>query len=269
MIIIVWIIVIQHEGVMRSTTNKVDVIIKGVMLGDFNVGKSSVFQRFIHGVLRYNPTIGVDFQVKDVVCEGHTVRLHLWDTAGQERFRSIVQVYVRNIYLFFVVIDVTQRTSLEQLGHWVSFIQNNNSARSNLHIVLLVNKTDLPKQKWAFTRKDVHDYCSAHPTHFKAVHFISATRPVNTTPHHTDITEMYTETIRDIYKLLKSTSHPVKGIIDHRPRDGLLTPPGSPPRVNPMSNEVMTILGFKALSPQKTHCCTTTNTNEKDSSCCY
>jgi small GTP-binding protein len=78
----------------------IDIIIKGAMLGDFNVGKSSISQMYVHGEIQRNPTIGVDFHSKDISYRGYKVCPHLWDTAGQERFRSIVKVYARNIYIF-------------------------------------------------------------------------------------------------------------------------------------------------------------------------
>ncbi len=41
-----------------------DIIIKGTMVGEFNVGKSSILQRYIGDTLRPNPTIGVDLNTK-------------------------------------------------------------------------------------------------------------------------------------------------------------------------------------------------------------
>jgi len=35
-----------------------------------------------------NPTVGIDFILKNIYLENRTIKLVLWDTAGQEKFRS-------------------------------------------------------------------------------------------------------------------------------------------------------------------------------------
>ena len=36
--------------------------------------------------------VGVDFQVKSLVVDGHVIALQLWDTAGQERYGVLITV---------------------------------------------------------------------------------------------------------------------------------------------------------------------------------
>lgn len=59
--------------------------IKCILLGDSQVGKSSLLLRFY---LRYfksdmEPTVGVDFVRKEVYSEGVRFEMQVWDTAGQ------------------------------------------------------------------------------------------------------------------------------------------------------------------------------------------
>lgn len=58
--------------------------IKCILLGNSEVGKSSIMLRFY---LRYfkpesNPTVGVDFIRKTVYIQAHKIELQVWDTAG-------------------------------------------------------------------------------------------------------------------------------------------------------------------------------------------
>ncbi len=70
--------------------------LKTVVVGDTDVGKTSLSARFCHGAVppMATPTIGASFLQKrlEVVVDGAApveVLLQLWDTAGQERFRSM------------------------------------------------------------------------------------------------------------------------------------------------------------------------------------
>ena len=268
-----------------------DVIIKGAMLGDFNVGKSSIFQRFMHNELHYNPTIGVDFQSKTFSHCGKNVRLHLWDTAGQERFRSIVQVYMRNIHVFFLVIDVTQRSSFDHLDYWVKFIRDHTSNARTMHrppveIVLLVNKTDTPATEWAFTKDDINAYCGEHGEHCEHCEHCEHTARITSTYYvsaqtesNTDIHQLFSTTIQKMYNTI-THSGSVKGMVDHHNSTKtceLHTPPGSPPCSPPTtqlsSKDVMTAIGFNNYSP-RTECCsshsnTTSSITNRTNRCCF
>jgi len=231
-----------------------DIIIKGAMIGDFNVGKSSISQRYVRGDTEHNPTIGIDFHSKDILYEGYNVRLHLWDTAGQERFRSIVKVYARNIYVFFLVIDVTRRSSFNHLGYWQTFIKENSNADQQVQIVLLVNKVDTPPAQWTFSRQEIKAYMKFH-TAISSVHYVSTHKTVRSISDYTPIHDVFTTAVQTACQTLLQSIHPIKGIVDRRTQTAELgTPPDSPPSQPPTSAEVMTSLGFKQ-SPVRTQLC--------------
>ena len=60
---------------------------KIIIEGQPAVGKSSIYQRFVHNVFRNfdQATIGVDFLFKLVECEDKVIRLQLWEMSGAER----------------------------------------------------------------------------------------------------------------------------------------------------------------------------------------
>lgn len=66
-------------------TSLCDIKYKIVFLGDMSVGKTSIIERFIHGVFdeKSQHTVGVDFLAKNLIYKQHMYRLQLWDTAGQ------------------------------------------------------------------------------------------------------------------------------------------------------------------------------------------
>ena len=62
----------------------------------------------------------MDFREKTVRVDGEELRLQLWDTAGQERFRrSMVPHYYRNVAAVVFVYDVSRKSSLDGMSHWI------------------------------------------------------------------------------------------------------------------------------------------------------
>ncbi len=51
------------------------------------------------------------------------IRLQIWDTAGQEAFRSITRSYYRGSIACFLVFDVSNRLSFENVQKWLEETQ--------------------------------------------------------------------------------------------------------------------------------------------------
>ncbi len=83
--------------------------IKCILLGNSNVGKSSILLRFY---LRYfkpgmDSTVGVDFVRKNVYIQATKFEMHVWDTAGQERFCGITRGYFKGLDVCLLIFDLT------------------------------------------------------------------------------------------------------------------------------------------------------------------
>jgi len=117
-------------------------VFKVVLLGDSAVGKSSFIMRLCHNRFQaaFQPTIGVDFQVKTVLVQNVVVSLQLWDTAGQERFRAITKSYLRRVDGVILMYDITREPSFKNIREWIQSIEEEDEAPT---IMLLGNKLDL------------------------------------------------------------------------------------------------------------------------------
>ena len=120
-----------------------DFIFKVLLLGNSDVGKSSLLLRFVDKTWTdsFVPTIGVDFKVKTMEIGDKTVKMQIWDTAGQERFRNVVASYFRGSNGILLIYDVTNRDSFKNLDNWLEVIENN--ASDNVLKILIGNKVDL------------------------------------------------------------------------------------------------------------------------------
>ena len=124
-----------------------DFIFKDLLLGNSDVGKSSLLLRYVDSVWSdtFVPTIGVDFKVKTIEIDGKKVKLQIWDTAGQERFRTVVSTYFRGAHGIFLIYDITNRDSFKNLENWLIEIEKN--ASENVLKILIGNKNDLEDER--------------------------------------------------------------------------------------------------------------------------
>ena len=135
---------------MDSTTKgseDYEFIFKVLLLGNSNVGKSSLFLRFVDDIWNdtFVPTIGVDFKIKTFDIDEKKIKMQIWDTAGQERFKNIIASYYRGAHGILLIFDVTDKDSFKNLSNWLIEIEKN--ASKNVLKVLIGNKSDLEDKR--------------------------------------------------------------------------------------------------------------------------
>jgi Ras-related protein Rab-1A len=123
-------------------SKKYDFTIKLLMIGDSNVGKTCILTKYVTNKYTddFITTIGIDFHIKRIAVNDKIVKLQLWDTAGQERFRSVTIGYFRGAQGAFIVYDVTNRESFNNIKKWIEDINKN--CFKDIVIFLVGNKID-------------------------------------------------------------------------------------------------------------------------------
>mmetsp|Transcript_23213 Transcript_23213/g.33737 ORF Transcript_23213/g.33737 Transcript_23213/m.33737 type:complete len:204 (-) Transcript_23213:173-784(-) len=132
--------------------------LKTVIIGDTDVGKTSISMRFCHGKSPdgVSPTIGASFMQKRMTVEKTEVVLQLWDTAGQERFRSMAPMYYRGAKAAILVFDLTQPPTFSKMESWrAEFVQY---AGEGVVMAIAGNKADKDHD---FDLQGARDYASA------------------------------------------------------------------------------------------------------------
>ena len=136
---------------------------KIIFTGDIAVGKTSIIsvlmgQKFS---AEYEASIGVDFFSKTMKYKGKIIKLQIWDSAGQEKFRSLIPNYIRGSSLVFIVYDISNRKSFENLNQWINFVNN----IENSNIVIIGNKNDL-KDSREVTLEEAQKFCEEKNVEF-------------------------------------------------------------------------------------------------------
>ena len=127
--------------------DKIFYLIKIIIIGDQNVGKTNIIHRFTDGEFsnQYMITIGMDYISHNIKINKNIFHLQLWDTAGSERFRSITKGYFSNSACAIIVYDITNEKSFDSIKEWVNECKL--YTNKNIHLVLVGNKNDLKEQR--------------------------------------------------------------------------------------------------------------------------
>jgi len=114
-------------------------ILKIIVLGDTEVGKSSYIQLCKHGYFNnIQTTIGVDFETLTLDFGDKEIKLKIWDTAGQERFRSIIERFYKNINGALIFFDCTKISSILNVDYWVKDVKK--KVGDDIPITIVANK---------------------------------------------------------------------------------------------------------------------------------
>ena len=122
-------------------------LFKIIIVGDSSVGKTNILSRYINNEFKHEllDTIGVELNTKYIKIKGKNAKLQIWDTAGQERYHSIITSYYKGSLGCFIVYDITNQQSFDDLDKW--FEECKLHAHKEATIILVGNKCDLEKQR--------------------------------------------------------------------------------------------------------------------------
>ncbi|KAI5068635.1 hypothetical protein GOP47_0016980 [Adiantum capillus-veneris] len=102
---------------------------KVVIVGDTQVGKSCLLQRFTKNSFTDNsalPTIGLDFVKQLYTYAGLSFTLSIWDTAGQERHQSACTNVYRGALACIGAFDLGMPMTLAHVKQWVAKVRKEN-----------------------------------------------------------------------------------------------------------------------------------------------
>ena len=127
--------------------NNYELLYKIIIIGDTCVGKSNILSRYLKDEFREDSksTVGVELGSKFLKVKGVGTKLQIWDTAGQERYRSITSSYFKGSHGCFIVYDITNETSFEDVNKWYEQAQKESS--KEISIILVGNKCDLENER--------------------------------------------------------------------------------------------------------------------------
>ena len=121
---------------------------KFVIIGDHEVGKTSVVRRFVENrfSMDYRATIGLNVLSHSSEFYGNKIVFSLWDVGAQEYFKRFRKTYYSGAQAGFIVYDISNKDSFHNIKEWyrelIDFVGN-----KDIPIVIVGNKIDLFDQR--------------------------------------------------------------------------------------------------------------------------
>ncbi|MFW9867590.1 MAG: GTP-binding protein [Candidatus Thorarchaeota archaeon] len=129
---------------------------KFVILGDHEVGKTSIIRRFVENTFSesYRATIGLNVLSHTFDFFGNEIGVTLYDLGAQKFFRRFRKVYYLGAQAAFIVFDLAQRESFANVSSWYQELKEFTS-NEEIPIVIVGNKSDLIEERQVFHQEGV------------------------------------------------------------------------------------------------------------------
>ena len=144
---------------MVDSNPKKKFLAKVVLLGDVDVGKTTLINQFASGNAGNTAaTVGTDFKSKQIDVGDTKVTLQLWDTAGQEKHSSIGFAFYRGSNTCILTFDIGNQTSFDRIAFWKKNFLDQAAPLNPQSFPFIVcgNKTDLERK---VTREVAEAWC--------------------------------------------------------------------------------------------------------------
>ena len=123
---------------------KISNTFKIILVGESNVGKTSIISRYTKDEFRINnlSTIATSVSDKIINLNDKNIKLQIWDTAGQEKYRAISEIFFKNSDAVIFVYDITSKISFDEIvNFWYNYVIKDQT--SDVISALAANKADL------------------------------------------------------------------------------------------------------------------------------
>jgi small GTP-binding protein len=115
---------------------------KVLLTGNFGVGKTSLFQRFLFSKFdeKYLTTIGVKVDKKTLTVNDDEVQMFLWDLAGEVSQDKVPLSYFLGAHGIVYVLDLARPMTYQNIASDIAYLR---SKAKNTIIKIVGNKKDL------------------------------------------------------------------------------------------------------------------------------
>lgn len=106
----------QQEAATKNTS----VVIKVGMVGDAQIGKTSLMVKYVEGSWDedYIQTLGVNFMEKTISIRNTEITFSIWDLGGQREFVNMLPLVCNDAVAILFMFDLTRKSTLNSIKEW-------------------------------------------------------------------------------------------------------------------------------------------------------
>jgi len=103
-----------------TSRNKNSVVIKVGMVGDAQIGKTSLMVKYVEGSWDedYIQTLGVNFMEKTISIRNTEITFSIWDLGGQREFVNMLPLVCNDAVAILFMFDLTRKSTLNSIKEW-------------------------------------------------------------------------------------------------------------------------------------------------------
>ncbi|CCF48852.1 hypothetical protein NDA18_004231 [Ustilago nuda] len=103
-----------------GSSEKSSVILKVGMVGDSQIGKTSLMVRYVEGSFNedYIQTLGVNFMEKTISIRNTEITFSIWDLGGQREFVNMLPLVCNDAVAILFMFDLTRKSTLNSIKEW-------------------------------------------------------------------------------------------------------------------------------------------------------
>ncbi|KJA18235.1 hypothetical protein HYPSUDRAFT_145166 [Hypholoma sublateritium FD-334 SS-4] len=107
-------------GTENNNDEKNSVVIKVGMVGDSQIGKTSLMVKYVEGSFDedYIQTLGVNFMEKTISVRRTTITFSIWDLGGQREFVNMLPLVCNDAVAILFMFDLSRKSTLNSVKEW-------------------------------------------------------------------------------------------------------------------------------------------------------
>mmetsp|Transcript_5533 Transcript_5533/g.8594 ORF Transcript_5533/g.8594 Transcript_5533/m.8594 type:complete len:207 (+) Transcript_5533:102-722(+) len=101
-------------------SQKNSVVVKVGMLGDSQIGKTSLMVKYVEGTFDedYIQTLGVNFMEKTITIRATEITFSIWDLGGQKEFVNMLPLVCNDAVALLFMFDLSRKSTLNSVKEW-------------------------------------------------------------------------------------------------------------------------------------------------------
>jgi len=105
---------------LENNEEKNSVVIKVGMVGDSQIGKTSLMVKYVEGSFDedYIQTLGVNFMEKTISVRRTTITFSIWDLGGQREFVNMLPLVCNDAVALLFMFDLSRKSTLNSVKEW-------------------------------------------------------------------------------------------------------------------------------------------------------